>query len=211
MLLQRASSSSLLQILCFVSILRNVVTVEASVFCSREVYGFPKYSDCQTALLGLPNQDVLHYFVEQQLRTGPPRYDWYSIHDPRPFRYRNKVVQVPKMWSDGRCSRSAWRRPIANEYQGECNIALLSYVRRGTRISVSATEWSKIVAAGLQTLLTCLSSHNQGGAAVVNGQLPFIPLFRIVCVTHNRVFSKANKTSQRFQFLCGRRERHLTR
>ena len=177
MLLRYASSSSLIQIwiLCIVSILHVVVTVEAFVFCSREVYGFPKYSDCQIALSGLPNQDVSHFFVEQQLRTRLPRYDWHSFDDPRPFRYRNKVVQVPKMWSVGRCTRSAWRRPIADEYQGECNIALLSYVHGGTRVrvSVSAAQWSKILAAGLETLLTCLLSHNQGGAAVVNGKLPF--------------------------------------
>ena len=174
MLLQRASSSALIQIwiFCFFTIWRNAITVEASAFCSREVYGIPKYSDCQIALLAVPNQIVLHYFVEQQLRTRLPRYDWQSFHDPRLEPYRNKVVQVPKLWSVGGCSRSAWRRPIANEYQGNCNIALLSYVHGGTRVSVSSTEWSKVLAAGLQTLLTCLLSHNQGGAAVVNSKLP---------------------------------------
>ena len=185
MLLQRASSSALLQIwiLCFVSIWRNAITVEASAFCSREVYGLPKYSDCQIALLSLPNEMVLHYFVEQQLRTRSPRYDWLSFDDRRQYPYKNKIVQVPKLWSVGGCSRSAWGRPIANEHQGDCNIALLSYVHGGIRVSVSTTEWSKILAAGLQTLLTCLLPHNQGGATVVNGKLPPDSTVR-KCVRH---------------------------
>ena len=142
------------------------------MFCSRETYGFPKYSDCQMALLAVPNQIVLHYFVEQQLRTRSPRYDWQSFDDPRQYPYKNKVVQVPKVWNVGGCNRSARRRPIANECQGECNVALLSYVRGGARVATCSTEWSKVLAAGLQTLLTCLLPHNQGGAAVVNSKLP---------------------------------------
>ena len=174
MLMQRASSSSLIQIwiICIVSIWRNAVTVEATTFCSRETYGFPKYGDCQIALLAVPKEIVLQYFVEQQLRTRGPRYDWLSFDDRRQIPYKNKVVQVPKLWSAGECGRSAWRRPIANEHQGECNVALLSYVSRGTRVSVSASEWSKILAGGLQTLLTCLLLHSQGGATVVNSKLP---------------------------------------
>ena len=118
MLLQRASSSSLIRIciFCLVSIWCNVVTAAASTFCSREIYGLPKYSDCQIALLALPNEIILQYFVEQQLRTHGPKYDWLSFDDRRHIPYKNKVVQVPKMWNVGGCGRSPWRRPIANEY-----------------------------------------------------------------------------------------------
>lgn len=173
MLLQRASSSSLIQIciLCFVSIWPNVNTVEASVFCSRETYGIPKYSDCQHALLALPSEEVIHYFVEQQLRAGLSTKDWTSFDDPRRDPHKQKVVQVPKLWNAGGCIRSAWRRPIANEYQGGCNVALLSYVQDGRKVPISSTEWSKILATGLQTLMTCLLSHSQGGAGVVNSKL----------------------------------------
>ena len=173
MLPQRASSSSLIQIciLCFVSIWSNVNTVEASVFCSREIYGIPKYSDCQHALLAVPGEEVIHYFVEQQLRAGWSRKDWPSFDDPRRDPNKQKVVQVPKLWNAGGCIRSAWRRPIANEYQGGCNVALLSYVHDGRSVPISSTEWSYILAMGLETLMTCLLSHNQGGAGVVNSKL----------------------------------------
>ena len=121
-------------------------------------------------------------------------------------------MQVPKLWNAGGCSRSAWRKHIANEYQGACNIALLSYVHRDMSVPVSATKWSDILAAGLQTLMTCLISQNQGGAAVVNSKLhPNVYRSELCASLTVGVFPKAFETSLRFQFLCGRMERNLTR
>lgn len=108
------------------------------------------------ALSAVPTDDVVQFFVEQQLRTGLPEANWARFADPRTSGSQKEVLQVPKLWS-----------------HGHCNIALLSYVHGEEGVQLSAASWSKIFAAGLQTLMTCLASNHQGGAAVVNGILGF--------------------------------------
>lgn len=106
MLLQRASCLSLkyFQILCLASVLAHLSIVTAFVFCSRDVFGIPDYRDCMDALSSVPTENVIHFFVEQQLRTGLPEAGWAPFTDPRPTGSQKEIMQVPKLWSHGRSS-----------------------------------------------------------------------------------------------------------
>lgn len=106
------------------------------------------------ALSAVPTDEVVQFFVEQQLRTGLPEANWVTFVDPRSPGTRREVVQLPKLWN-----------------YGACNIALLSYAHGDAGIAVSATQWLRIFAAGLQTLMSCLASNHRGGVAVVNSML----------------------------------------
>lgn len=78
--------------------------VDAFVFCSRQIFGFPNYTDCMGALSAIPTDNVVQFFVEQQLRTGLPEVNWPAFVDPRPFGSRKEIVQMPKFWNHGRSS-----------------------------------------------------------------------------------------------------------
>ena len=79
MLLQRASwlSPKFGRFFCCVLVLTHVPILEAFVFCSKEIFGCPKYRDCMDALSALLTSRFVQFFVEQQLRadfreqTGP--------------------------------------------------------------------------------------------------------------------------------------------
>ena len=92
------------QILCFASVLAHVSVVTTFVFCSREVFGIPEYRDCMDALSSVPRDNVIQFFVEQQLRTGLPVANWAPFTDPRPTESRKEIMQVPKLWNQGRSS-----------------------------------------------------------------------------------------------------------
>lgn len=104
MLLQRALPLSLkpFRTLYFAALLARVSTVDAYVYCSRETFGAPRYTDCTGTLSAVPTDAVTQFFVEQQLRTGLPGANWYSFVDPRPVGLRKEVVQIPKWWSQGK-------------------------------------------------------------------------------------------------------------
>ena len=90
--------------LCLALVFAHVCIVEAFVFCSREVFGVPNYRDCTRALSAIPTDNVVQFFVEQQLRTALPGANWPSFRDPRPVGQQEPIVQVPKWWSYGKAS-----------------------------------------------------------------------------------------------------------
>lgn len=104
MLLHRAPCWSLkyLRFSSLALVLAYVCTVDGFVFCSREIFGVPKYSDCAGALSAVPTDNVIQFFVEQQLRTEPPEANWPQFFDPRPIGLQKAIVQVPKWWSRGK-------------------------------------------------------------------------------------------------------------
>ena len=69
--------------------------------CSRHIYGSPRQSTCEAALVGLPRDTIVQYFVEQQLRRQPGT-NWLAFADPRLPGQKQNIVEVPKWWS--RCS-----------------------------------------------------------------------------------------------------------
>lgn len=71
-----------------------------SPYCNS-IYGYPLYSDCTKVLSRLPQDEGTRFFVEQQLRSVPPRADWPPFEDPRPREHQQTVVQIPKWWSHG--------------------------------------------------------------------------------------------------------------
>ena len=56
------------------------------------------------ALSSVPRDSVIRFFVEQQLRTGLPEANWALFTDPRPTGSRKEIMQVPKLWNQGRSS-----------------------------------------------------------------------------------------------------------
>ena len=74
------------------------------MFCSREVFGVPNYRDCTRTLSAIPTDNVVQFFVEQQLRTALPGANWAPFVDPRPVGQQEPIVQVPKWWSYGKAS-----------------------------------------------------------------------------------------------------------
>lgn len=102
-MLQPASSLSRNYFLIF-CISLTLVQVEAFVFCSADIFGFPNYRDCMGALSAVPTDEVVQFFVEQQLRTGLPEANWVTFVDPRSPGTRREVVQLPKLWNYGRSS-----------------------------------------------------------------------------------------------------------
>ena len=91
-------------------------TVEALVFCSREIFGVPDYRDCMGALSAVPRHNDIQFFVEQQLRTQLPQANWPPFVDPRPSGSRREVVQVPKIWTYSRSSWGIVSRPKTDGY-----------------------------------------------------------------------------------------------
>ena len=66
------------------------------------MYDSPVMQDCSHALAALPRADASYrYYIEQQLETAPPEFDWQDWKDERPIYLRRKVVQVPRFWSYG--------------------------------------------------------------------------------------------------------------
>ena len=89
-------SINLLAITIF--IFSQVPPTTAFGVCSRQIFGTPQQSSCEAALVGLPRNTMLQYFVEQQLRRQPGT-NWVAFADPRPPSQKQKVVEVPKWWS----------------------------------------------------------------------------------------------------------------
>ena len=101
------SFSHLLLLVLHCSILIRLGAANDPVyFCSRYFYDSPGLQDCSHALAALPRVDRFYkYYVEPQLDVAPPVYDWSGWADQRPTTFRQKVVQVPKLWSSG---KQAW-------------------------------------------------------------------------------------------------------
>ena len=72
--------------------------VSALGVCNRQVYGSPKMQSCEAALVTIPRDTIIQYFVEQQLRRQPGT-NWVAFADPRLPGQKQSVVQVPKWWS----------------------------------------------------------------------------------------------------------------
>ena len=165
------------------SLLFQLVAVGgSSLFCSRDIYDSPDLHDCSQALATLPQADQFYrYYLEPQLATIPPALDWQGWIDERPPIVRQKIVQVPKIWSCGEQTFSCIQRyPIhsmdfpnsrkrteTSFFSGSCNIALLSYVDRDTKTGFSLSRWADVYLAGYTLIQACLNLHSQGGAATV--------------------------------------------
>lgn len=93
-----------------------------SPYCDG-VYGFPLYSDCTKVLSRLPQDEIVHFFVEQQLRSAAPQADWPPFEDPRLRKYQQAVVQIPKWWSHGEDAFISPRDRL------ECVIAVRHYTK----------------------------------------------------------------------------------
>ena len=70
----------------------------ANGICSQRIFGNPRQLSCEAVLVGIPQDTVIQYFVEQQLRRQPGT-NWVGFGDPRPPSLKQKVVEVPKWWS----------------------------------------------------------------------------------------------------------------
>ena len=88
------SDAAQVRFFCCVLVLTHVPILEAFVFCSKEIFGCPKYRDCMDALWALPTSRFVQFFVEQQLRADFPGANWPPSVDPRPFRRRKQSCAV---------------------------------------------------------------------------------------------------------------------
>ena len=88
----------LVNILAITILVFQVPQVTAFGACSRHIYGTPQVSSCEAALVALPRDTIVQYFVEQQLRRQPGT-NWVAFADPRLPGQKHKVVEVPKWWS----------------------------------------------------------------------------------------------------------------
>ena len=118
MMLQRNPSSAAFIHLAL--LLTLVSTVNTFTFCSRDTFGSPRYSDCSGALSALPTSKDTQIFVEQQLRTQLPALDWPSVTDRRPPGIQKKIVQVPKLWSNGESTLCAIIPVLSSCRDREC-------------------------------------------------------------------------------------------
>ena len=76
----------------------QVSQITALGVCNRQVYGSPPMQSCEAALVTIPRNVIVQYFVEQQLRRQPGT-NWVAFADPRLPGQKQSVVQVPKWWS----------------------------------------------------------------------------------------------------------------
>ena len=83
----------------FCLLLAQVLTANATIYCSHRAFGRPSIESCKAALEAIPMDTANRYFVEQQLRTFPPGSDWPPFVDSRPPAEQELVVQMPKFWS----------------------------------------------------------------------------------------------------------------
>lgn len=84
-------------------LVKLAVASNSMYLCSGHVYGSPILQDCAHALNTLPEADgFFNYYVEPQLSTAPPDFDWEGWADKRPIGLRRDLVQVPKFWSYGK-------------------------------------------------------------------------------------------------------------
>lgn len=75
---------------------------DQGAFCNGNVYGSPISPQCVSTLARFPIHDTtVHYFVEQQMRTAPPKAVWDKVIDPRPPNEKQSIVQLPKRVSYG--------------------------------------------------------------------------------------------------------------
>ena len=155
--------------------IHTILAKAVSVFCSERLYGTPNYQDCATVWSFIASGDThARLFVEQQLRTKPPQWDWPSIVDPRSPESRQDIVQVPKLWSHGTMRAWwIWYFQCAKK-TGNCNIALLSFAHGGSWLSVSSSRWTDVSAQGSRLVTTCAGRQGQGGFSIVNSELPHI-------------------------------------
>lgn len=157
------SSSPLLWLLLHFSVRLPLLVAGSSYFCGKNTYDSPDIRDCSYALAALPQADGFYrYYIEQQLATVPPQFDWQGWKDERPSYIKRSPIQVPKFWS-----------------YGSCNLALLSYVEGKSKTAVSFSRWADIYLAGYSLIQACLNLHSQGGAATIIGVsgLPVLTMF----------------------------------
>ena len=85
------------------SLIKFAETSNSKYHCSKNIYGSPILQDCAYALNVLPRADgFFRYYIEPQLLTAPPDFDWEGWADERPFGLRRDPVQIPKFWSYGK-------------------------------------------------------------------------------------------------------------
>lgn len=92
----------------------------SSYFCSKSIYDSPDMRDCSYALAAVPQADgFLRYYIEQQLATGPPDFNWRDWKDERPSPFQTNKVQVPKFWNYGKeaCLREGHVNPVRGALQ----------------------------------------------------------------------------------------------
>ncbi len=118
MMLQRNPSSA--AFLHLALLLALVSITKAFTFCSRDTFGSPRYSDCSGALSVIPTSKDTQFFVEQQLRTQFPALDWPSVTDRRPPGIQKKIVQIPKLWSNGESTLCAIIPALSNCRDRKC-------------------------------------------------------------------------------------------
>lgn len=82
-------------------LLIKIYSIQAAEYCSHGSYGRPAPADCVRLISRLPNDKIIRFFVEQDLRTAPPQANWIGFADPRQSGYKQKIMQLPKWWSEG--------------------------------------------------------------------------------------------------------------
>ena len=71
------------------------------VFCHDGTYGNPVAADCLKALSQFPQDELLHFFMDQEMRSSPQQLDWQYILDPRPLTELTPIIQLPVRISEG--------------------------------------------------------------------------------------------------------------
>lgn len=114
-------------------LLGSLSSVDADIACSRGIFGSPLQQNCANALSSLPRDEVVQYFVDQQLRPSPGM-NWRGFADPRLPDEKQEIVQVPAWWSSGEVSA----------FDGPCHLTDLTDCfakgRVTLRFSVSSTR-----------------------------------------------------------------------
>ena len=154
----------------FTSLGLTCASTACNVFCHDGTYGNPLAADCLKALSRFPQDETLHFFLDQEMRSSPQQLDWQYILDPRPLTELTPTIQLPLRISEGILLSFLKGSFLILTFAGTCNVAIFGYAHDSIRISRTFLSWSGVSECDTVLHTACLSV-NMGGAAVVKGTL----------------------------------------